>query len=195
MTKLFLGGSFNPIHLGHLICARAAAESIGAPSVVLIPTGVPPHKQSAKDIASPQDRLEMARRAIENIPRFEVDDREIRRPGPSYTIQTARELRQSGIDRVNWLIGADMLNTLPTWHEPAALLAEVHFIIMARPGSAMNWESLPPEYARLRDHVVQVPRIDISATEIRRRIKAGLPIDFLTPPGVCRYIEDRKLFR
>ena len=128
-------------------------------------------------------------------PDFELDDREMRRTGPSYTIHTARQLRQDGWTDVAWLIGADMLNTLPTWHEADALLREVRFIVMARPGMNFAWSSLPPAFRALRKNVVQVPQIDISGTEIRRRVSAGLPIDYFCPPAVCRYIADHKLYQ
>jgi nicotinate-nucleotide adenylyltransferase len=193
-SKLCLGGSFNPIHLGHLICARAAAEAVGATGVVLIPSAIPPHKQGDPNLASAEDRLKMCRLAIEGVEGFEVDDREIRCGGASYTIATVRELKSEGWQKVAWLIGSDMLATLPTWREPAELLAEAHFVIMARPGSEMDWNTLPKELAALEKQVVTVPQIDISATEIRRRIKVGQAIDFLTPPAVVDYIRAGKLY-
>src|SRR5208282_2668157 len=134
VRKVCLGGSFNPVHLGHLLCARAAAEAIGVQKVVLIPTAISPLKLREKDLAPSADRLEMCRLAIQGIPDFELDDREIRRGNTSFTIDTARELRQSGWPEVIWLIGADLLSGLPKWHEPDALLAEVRFVLMARPG-------------------------------------------------------------
>jgi nicotinate-nucleotide adenylyltransferase len=194
MLKLCLGGSFNPIHHGHLLCARAAAEAIGAAVVTLIPTGIAPHKLDAPP-ASAADRLEMCRLAIFGQTGFELDDREIRRSGPSYTIQTVRELKESGAAEVAWLIGGDLVSGLPTWREAGQLIQEVKFILMARPGWRFDWPSLPPEFQNLRQNVVGVPQIDISATEIRRRVLKGLPIDFLTPPAVCRYIAERKLYR
>jgi nicotinate-nucleotide adenylyltransferase len=192
--RICLGGSFNPIHHAHLLCARAAAEAIGADTVVLIPTGVPPHKQSQQDLAAAADRLQMCRLAVEGAAGFEVDDLELRRAGPSYTLQTVRQLKQIGWDEVTWLIGADMVSLLPAWHEPEALLAETKFVIMARPGWSLDIESLGPKFQSLHGQVVQVPQLHISATDIRRRVGAGLPIDFLTPEKVCRYIQQRKLY-
>jgi nicotinate-nucleotide adenylyltransferase len=126
---------------------------------------------------------------------FEVESLEIERTGPSYTIDTARELTRRGWGRASWLIGADMLRGLPTWREPGALLVEVDFVVVARPGWTFDWETMPPAYRVLRDRVVDVPQIDISATEIRRRVASNLPIDFLTPEPVVRYIHDRGLYR
>ena len=101
-------------------------------------------------------------------------------------IETARELFRRGWGKVAWLIGADMLRSLPTWHEPAALLREVDFVVLARPGWSFDWDSMPPAYRVLRERVVEAPLIEISATEIRRRVAAGLPIDFMTPDPVVR---------
>jgi nicotinate-nucleotide adenylyltransferase len=194
-NKICLGGSFNPIHHAHLLCARAAAEAVGAQVVVLMPAGVAPHKQTRGDVASCEDRLAMCNRAIEHIRGFEVADHEICRAGPSFTIQTVRQLKNEGWTQVSWLIGADMLNTLPSWHQATALIEEARLLIMARPGWTFDWDSLGPQFQSLRAQVVQVPQIDISATDIRRRVRDGLPIDCMTPPAVCRYIEDRKLYR
>jgi nicotinate-nucleotide adenylyltransferase len=194
IEKLCIGGSFNPIHHGHLLCARAAAEALGAKPVVIFPAGSPPHKPGGADLASAEDRLAMCRLAVAGIEGFEVDDRELRRAGPSYTIETARELRREGWNQVAWLIGADMLNSLPKWHEPEALLREVRFVVMARPGTEFEWEKLPEAYRVLRENVVEVPGIEMSSTEIRRRVAKGSAIDYFCPPAVCRYIRDHGLY-
>jgi nicotinate-nucleotide adenylyltransferase len=194
MKRICLGGSFNPIHHAHLLCARAAAEAVGAETVVLVPGGQPPHKQGQLDLAAAADRLQMCRLAVEGVAGFEVEDLEIRREGPSFTLDTVRELKKRGWEEVPWLIGADMLQLLPTWHEPEALLAETRFVIMARPGWTINLKTLGKGMEVLRGQMVQVPQLHISATDIRRRVRAKLPIDFLTPPAVCRYIAERKLY-
>ena len=193
--KVCFGGTFNPIHHGHLICARAAAEALGAKTVVIFPAGLPGHKLGDEQVAPARDRLEMCRLAIGGRPGFELDDREIRRTGASYTIDTARELKREGWNEVHWIIGADMVKTLPKWHEAEKLLHEVRFIVMARPGWDFAWDTLPPDVRKLRESVVEVPQIDISATEIRRRLRAGLGIDYLCPPEVCGYIRQRGLYR
>jgi nicotinate-nucleotide adenylyltransferase len=194
MAKLCFGGSFNPIHCGHLICARYAAERLGFSSVVLIPSAQPPHKPNATDLAAATHRIRMCHLAVAGCDGFEVNDLETKRTGPSYTIDTARELKRQGWPNVSWLIGADMVSSLPTWHEPDALMAEVEFVVLARPGWALDWETLPPHFRSLRDRVVEAPLIEISATEIRRRVAAGLPIDFLTPGPVVRYIHEAELY-
>ena len=195
MTKLCFGGSFNPIHCGHLICARHAAERLGFSSVALIPNAQPPHKPDATDLAAAPHRVRMCHLAVANCDGFEVNDLETKRTGPSYTIDTARELKRQGWDKVSWLIGADMVRNLPTWHEPDALMAEVEFVVLARPGWAFDWETLPAPFRKLREHVVEAPLIQISATEIRRRVASGLSIDFLTPEPVVRYIRETGLYR
>jgi nicotinate-nucleotide adenylyltransferase len=199
MKTLCLGGSFNPIHHGHLICARAVAESAGFSKILLIPSRQPPHKQPATDLADASDRLNMCRVAIQTTPvhsaiSFEVSELEMSRAGPSYTIDTVRELRKSGWPEVHWLIGADMLNYLPNWHNPAALLQETRFVIVNRPGIAINWSSLPPEFIPMKNSVVEAPLIDISSTDIRRRVQANLSIDYLTPTLVVEYIKSHRLY-
>ena len=195
MRKLCFGGSFNPVHNGHLLASRAAADAAGFDRVVLLPSAVPPHKLRQPDMASAEDRLAMCQLAAESTPGFEVADIEMRRAGPSFTIDTARELKRRGWNRVSWLIGADQVRQLPTWREPAALLREVDFVVMARPGWEFDWHALPAEFQRLSDRVVEAPLIDISATDIRRRVAAGERIDHLVPTRVAHYIEEKGLFR
>src|SRR5688500_16988195 len=139
MRRLCFGGSFNPIHHAHLICARAVAEKAGFDRIVLIPSAQPPHKPSTAQMAPPTDRLAMCRLAASHQPElFEVDDLELSRSGESFTLDTARQLKARGWQAVNWLIGGDMLLYLPKWHEPEKLLQEVNFFIMARPGWSID---------------------------------------------------------
>lgn len=195
MKTLCLGGSFNPIHHGHLICARAVMERAGYAQVMLIPSSQPPHKPAHANLAPAADRMRMCQLAVHNSATFTVDDLELQRPGPSYTIDTAQELKQArGWPEVHWLIGADMLNYLPKWHRATELVQQVHFIVMARPGFEFDWPNLPPEYQHLRERVVEAPRIDISSTQIRERVRAGLPIDYLTPPAVVQHVRDNRLY-
>jgi nicotinate-nucleotide adenylyltransferase len=195
MPVLYFGGTFNPIHHAHLICARAVAEKRQFDRVVLLPSAQPPHKSNDTSLAPPADRLEMCHLATFASPFFGVDDTEISRGGPSYTIDTVRQLQRSGNDPIHWLIGADMLLYLPMWRQPLDLLREVQFVVMARPRFAIDWSQLPAEYRRLESQVVDAPLIDISASDIRRRINRGLSIDYLTPPAVCDYIRTRGLYR
>lgn len=195
MATICFGGSFNPIHFGHLICARHAGERLGFEKTTLIPSARPPHKQAVQNLADPAHRVRMCQLAVQGSDDFDVNEVEIQRTGPSYTIDTARELARQGWGRVSWLIGADMLGTLPSWHEPDALLREVDFVVLARPGWVFDWESLPAAFRALRDRVIEAPLIEISATDIRRRVTSGLPIDFLTPQPVVQYIRENGLYR
>ena len=196
MRNLCFGGTFNPIHNGHLVCSRAVAGVMDATRLVLIPSATSPHKVGHADMASAEDRLAMIRLAVADDPLYEVDDLELRRGGPSYTIDTVRQLKASrGWDEVNWLIGADQVAALPRWRDPDALLREVNFVVMARPGWSFDWHTLPPVFRHLQDHVVEAPLLDISATDIRDRVRAGKSIDRLVPRAVADYILARNLYR
>jgi len=195
MNTLCVGGSFNPIHNAHLRCAIAAMTAKAFDGVLLIPSAEPPHKPGATDLASADDRLAMCRLAAADDSRFAVDDLELRRSGPSFTFDTARELKRRGWPAVSWMIGADQLLSLPRWHRADELIREVNFVIVARPGWSLDWSTLPPAYRVLQANVVEAPLIDISATDIRRRVKAGESIDGLTPPAVVNYIAERGLYR
>lgn len=201
IRRLCFGGTFNPIHHAHLICARAVAEAAGFDRVTLIPSAQPPHKPEGAGggtlaaVAPAEDRLAMCRLAIQGNPMFEVNDLELRRSGPSYTIDTVRQLKREGWSAVDWLIGGDTVPQLPTWHQPAALMAEARFVVMARPGWELDWSNIPLPYQVLKSQVFVAPLIEISATEIRRRIHNGRPILYLTPPAVADYITQRRLYQ
>jgi nicotinate-nucleotide adenylyltransferase len=194
MRTLWFGGSFNPIHSGHLICARAVAESAGFDRVVLVPSRQPPHKPGDTTLAAAEDRLAMCRLAVAGDERFEVDDLELHREGPSYTIDTVRELKGRGHGEISWLIGADMAVSLPRWHDPAGLLSEVNFVLMARPGWVMDWEALPMEMHKFKSNVVEAPLLQISSTGLRERLWSGKSIRYLTADGVVDYIARRGLY-
>lgn len=137
----------------------------------------------------------MCRLAIADDRFFEVSDIELTRQGPSYTLVTARELKRQGWDRVNWLIGADMVQILPRWHQPYALLREVHFVLMARPGWSLDWQSLPPAYRHLEERVIPAPLIELSATGVRHRLASGRSIRYLVPLAVEEYLRDNGLYQ
>jgi nicotinate-nucleotide adenylyltransferase len=195
MLRLCFGGSFNPIHHGHLICARAVAEARGFDRIELIPAAQAPHKPQDPNVAAPEDRLKMCQLATYESPLFAVNDIELGLATPSYTIDTVRELRRRGWGNIHWLIGADMLLYLPKWRQPADLVAEVDFVIMARPGWTLDWNQLPPEFRHLQQNVVETAMIDISSTQVRERVSKGLSVEYLTPQPVCRYIRERWLYR
>ena len=196
-TELCLGGSFNPIHHGHLITARAAAENLGMGRVRLVVAGDPPHKPHDPSLAPAHDRVAMARLAVSEDDFFVVDDREVRRDGPSFTARTVEELAHD--EPVDWLIGSDLLPGLPTWHRAADLLADpprlVRFHVMARDGDAIDWCDLPPQVLHLRQRQVIVPRVDVSATRLRCRLAAGRSVRYLTPDATIEHIAARGLYR
>ena len=195
MRILYFGGSFNPIHHGHLICSRAVAEAAGYDTVILIPNQQSPLKAAVTDVASAVDRLTLCRRAVSGDPLFRVDDLELTRPAPSYTLDTVRLLTARDRQPVHWLIGGDQLPALPQWHGGESLLAEVNFVVMQRPGWSFNWSTQPEPIRRLRANLVTAPRVQISSTDVRRRVRDGRPIDYLTPPAVAAYIRDHGLYR
>jgi nicotinate-nucleotide adenylyltransferase len=196
MRRLYFGGSFNPIHHGHLICAQAAAENLGFDRLVLVPAGQSPFKIGMDQIASADDRLEMCRLAARQSGGFiEVLDIEIRRPGPSYTIDTVLELKKNGENQVIWLIGGDTLSSLHRWHQVDRLLVEADLIVMLRASGQINWDNLPNLVQGLREKIVQVPQIDISATQIRNRVANQQSIAYHVPEPVADFISNRRLWR
>src|SRR4051812_40053317 len=195
MTKLCFGGSFNPLHVGHLILARTAAEAGGFSKVMLIPSAQPPHKQDAADMAAAEDRLEMGRRVAATDPLFEVSDIELTRQGPSFTIDTVRQIKAAGGENVAWLIGADMVQILPKWHRISELLCDVRFVIVQRPGNEIDWSSLPQEFQSLREHVVTAPLLELSGRMIRQRVREGRSIRYMVAPEVEGYIAQHRLYR
>ena len=194
-VRLYYGGSFNPIHHGHLICGRAAAETSGFTGVVLVPTAHPPHKFESATLADSAHRLAMTQAAVAGDAFFTVDPIELSRRGPSYTLDTARELAARDRAAVHWMIGADMLLYLPKWHRIDELIEEVTFLIVARPGWSLDWTQLPPKFRPLAANVVAAPEIRLSATQIRARVAAGRSIRYLVPDTVDRYIQQHRLYR
>jgi nicotinate-nucleotide adenylyltransferase len=199
---VLLGGTFDPVHHGHLIVARAIAEARGLTRITLMPTGTPPHKEASRTAG--RHRLEMLRLAVADDPLFDVTDWEIRRKGRSYTIQTVRMLQAEDPGRrVTLIIGGDMLADLPNWRQADELLEKADFLIAHRPGWDSRMEEVfgtlrdrfgAPRAAELRDGLVETPRIDISSTEIRRRWGAGKPVRYLTPYPVITYAFDNRLY-
>ena len=201
---VLFGGTFDPVHNGHLIVARALAERRGFGRVVFVPTAQPPHKTPAE--ASATDRLAMLRLAISGEAVFDVSDIELTRTGPSYTLDTLRALRRRhGVDtKLHWVIGADMLEDLPRWHRADEVLAEAKIVIAVRPAwdqrldeifSRLAKEFAPAQVEPLRESVVSTPLIDISSTEIRRRVRQGRSIRYLLPEPVADYIAEHGLYR
>jgi len=199
-----LGGTFDPIHFGHLVSARAVAELCDFPRVTLVPAAVPPHKDVA--CASGEDRLAMLELAIKDDPLFDICRIELDRRGPSYTYDTILELRERAscpLD-ISWIIGADMLSGLASWYRVAELLETVQIVVMSRPLSGSMSKELPTHGKKellaelpvsVSDHMLDTPLIDISSRQIRQRVAAGLSVRYLTPDSVVGYISDHGLYR
>ena len=181
----FYGGTFDPIHNGHLILAREAVETLGLDRLYFIPNAVSPHKTST--LAAPSNmRAEMIRVAIENEPRFDMDDLELNRPGPSYTIDTLLALRERfGPDaKFFYLLGEDNVSSLSTWRRIDELHHLATFVVLCR-----------SEHVTPLPYVTLERRIDISATEIRKRIANGQSIRYLVPDKVHDLILQNSLYR
>jgi len=193
-----LGGTFNPPHLAHLVCASEARSQLRLDRVLLVPTGIPPHKQM-DDEPGPRHRLEMCRRSIgAHGDWLEVSAIEIERAGPSYTVDTLTEIHASRPgDELTFIVGGDMAWSLPTWHEPGEILRLASMAVAERAGARR--EEVRARLAALqgsdRIRYIDVPRLDISSSVLRRRVHDGRRIDFLVPDAVGAYIEQEGLYR
>lgn len=191
-----LGGSFDPIHVGHLAVAEQVAERLALKQVLFLPCGQPPHK-SGRRLAAAEDRYRMALLATRDNARFAVSRLELDRPGPSYTIDTIRALKaQHGpATEVLLIVGADQILELPTWYRASEVMAEARFVTMPRPGYDLS--ALPErlgEYAA-RVQVLPLTELAISASDLRQRAARGQSLRYLTPAPVCEYILSRGLYR
>jgi nicotinate-nucleotide adenylyltransferase len=194
-----LGGTFDPIHLGHLVVAEEVRFQLGLAEVLFIPTGQPWLK-SDRAVATARLRLEMVRLATRGNPHFKVSTIETDRPGPSYTVDTMEMLwRQAGDGAELWFfLGGDALAELPKWREPQRLIQLCRLAAFARPGFPLPpLEPLELAIPGLSQRVtsVEVSQIDISASEIRRRVAQGVSIHDLVPETVERYIQEHGLYR
>ena len=181
-----MGGTFDPIHMGHLLAAEAARDSHELDEIWFMPSHVLPHKPSAG--ATGQQRLEMTEAAVKQAPQYEVLGIEMELGGVSYTIDTMRELwRRYPEHEFYFIIGADMVNYLPKWEEIEELASKLTFIGVGRPGFQLHLDDLPDA---LQDRVLlaEMPLVDISSTAIRRRLAKGHSVRFMIPDAVHQYI-------
>ena len=191
-----LGGTFNPPHIGHVVCALQALHELELDRVLLVPVYAPPHKGVETD-PGVEHRVELCRRAVEDETELGVSLVDAEVPGPSYTVDTLRRLHERCPgDDLTFIVGGDMALSLPTWREPAAILELAELGVAEREGVrradiAGRLAGLDLERIRFFD----MPRIDISSSLIRRLVAAGRPIRHLVPDGVAGYIDEAGLYR
>jgi nicotinate-nucleotide adenylyltransferase len=193
-----LGGTFNPPHLAHLVCASEAAAQLKLDRVLLTPVALPPHKDADRDPGA-EERLELCRLAVRGDERLGVCDLEVVRGGPSYTVDTLRVLHaRDPENQLTFILGGDIALGLPTWHEPEAVLELATLAVAERRGAARTdvTERLEEAFGgRPRIEFFDMPRIDVSSSEIRRRVADGRPIRYLVPDLVADRIEQGRLYR
>jgi len=189
-----LGGTFNPPHLGHLVCAQEAHDQLALDRVVLMPAARPPHKRVAADPGA-EVRFDLCRRAVAGDDRFEVSRLELDRPGQSWTVDTLRTLRdEHPQDDLIFIVGGDMARSLPTWREPEAVLELATLAVAERAGSER--EDIRGELrglgaaTRERVRFFDMPRIDVSSSLVRERVATGRPIRYLVPDAVAAAIAE-----
>lgn len=190
MSKIgIFGGTFDPIHLGHLITAQSVREIRNLEKILFIPSFISPHKKGI-DSTPPEHRLEMIKIAIKDVPFFEYSDIEIKKGGISYTVDTLRELKKQ-YDELEFIIGYDNIFKFHAWKDPDEILKLAKIIVLKRKSSRV------PPFEDKYYHAavfVQTRGIEISATDIRERVKKGLPINYLVPDKVKEYIYKNNLY-
>ena len=195
-----LGGSFNPIHNGHLAMAEAARKAHALDLVIFVPAGKPPHKHS--DLAPAEDRLEMVRRALEGLSGFVASDVEVSRPGTSYTVDTLDEMKRRYLgDELFFIIGEDSIPELRGWKSPGRILELARIVAVNRPGSKAHFQAENFPHAtretlrRLEKDRVTMPPSPQESRRIRQAVRLGDPIDLDVPPAVAAYIREKGLYR
>lgn len=194
------GGTFDPVHHGHLLLAELTREQLHLDAVWFLPACTPPHKQS-RVLTSAEQRVEMLQLAIGGHPSFAVCTLEIERGGLSYTVDTLEALHRKAPERELFLLlGADSLADLPTWHEPARICQLALPVIAPRPGSTTDLSELariipPSRIAQIERCLVRMPLVELSSREIRARVHGGLSIRYQTTRAVEKYIEQAGLYR
>lgn len=191
-----MGGTFDPIHYGHLLAAACAADEFRLEKVFFVPAAIPPHKRELH-LASEKDRYEMTMLATQDNPLFLVSDVEIRRGGVSYTVDTLRYFQSEYPNhRLYFITGADTIPEIHSWRSPEELVQMAYFVVALRPG--YSFEGLNREfYQQYMDHIVfmEMPVMGISSTEIRKRVNLGKTITYQLHPAVEQYIREHRLYQ
>ena len=191
-----LGGTFDPVHNGHLALARAVADQVGVEQVVFLPTGNPSFKLG-QHVTPASERAQMVALAIAGDPRFALDCREVARPGVTYTVDTLVELHEENPGaRLCFVLGADAAETLVHWRDARRLAELATYVVAARPGFDLSRVRQAHAASPLDFDLVfiEAPQWDVSSTELRMRISCGQPVEGLMPPAVIAYIEERGLY-
>jgi len=187
-----LGGTFDPIHLGHLVLAEQVKEKLRLDQVIFIPSANPPHKTKRK-LSPAKDRFRMTKLALKNNPGFSISDIEVKRKGLSYTVDTLRELKNLFPDqKIFFLTGSDVLNEIQTWKDPEQIYKLVKVVIAIRPCfDIFDFEN----YFAKKSIIVPINGVKISSTQIREKIRRGQSIRYLVPAKVEEYIKKKNLYR
>ncbi|MBD7949053.1 nicotinate-nucleotide adenylyltransferase [Oerskovia sp. NPDC056781] len=186
-----MGGTFDPIHHGHLVAASEAAARFELDEVIFVPTGKPSFKQHQK-VTAPEHRYLMTVIATASNPRFTVSRVDVDRPGLTYTVDTLRDLREQRPEADLYFIsGADAIEQMLTWKDADDLWKMAHFVAVSRPGHRLSVDSLPPGVVS----TLEIPALAISSTDCRQRAEAGQPVWYLVPDGVVQYIAKHGLYR
>ena len=193
-----LGGTFDPIHLGHLILAEEAWYQLGLEKVLLVPAGDPPHKRD-RSLTPVEHRVAMIELAIIDNPHLELSRVDVDRPGPHYTLDMVRlHLEQYGPGTdLYFLMGLDSLADLPNWRDPKKLVELCNLVALSRPDSGFDWNKLEEQLPGLRWRVIflPMPELQISSHMIQQRVRQGRPLRYQVPPAVEEYIRQRCLYR
>jgi nicotinate-nucleotide adenylyltransferase len=193
-----LGGTFDPIHIGHLILAEEACDQLGLSEVFVVPAGNPPHKQD-RHLAPVEDRLRMIDLAIAGNPAFHASRVDADRPGPHYTIDSVRIFQEQLPPHCElyFLMGYDSLAELPGWHRPVELVAACHLVALTRYNVPLNWDRLKAALPGIRERVtlLDMPEIEIASHQIQERVRQGRSIRYLVPDPVREYVMEHGLYR
>jgi len=192
-----LGGTFDPVHNGHLMLAEEARSTMGLDRVLFVPAGQPPHKLNESHSA-PTHRVRMLELAIASNPTFDISRVDIDRPGPHYSVDMVRLIRgkMGNAAELFFLMGLDSLANLMTWYEPAELLAQCRLVVARRPGSTIDHDALISALPSLEDRLyfIEMPLIEIAGEDLRRRVRCGQPIRYQVPEVVRDYILEQGLY-
>lgn len=191
-----VGGTFDPPHYGHLALAENARVQLGLDRILFVPAGQPPHK-SERPVTPTRHRVAMVEAAIAGNPAFTISRVDLDRPGPHYTIEMLVLLRQEHPQaELFFLIGGDSLAEFLSWRDPAGIVRQARLAVMQRPGWQANLEALEREIAGIRERLVwlDAPRLGITGSDLRRRVRAGLPLRYLVPPPVAAYVREQGLY-